>query len=87
MQADISPIKVKDGATKAALKETGAKNTASADKKKVKSNAFALWFPVLDQMVSNLGQLTGFEDFKLSLKFASDEELSVGTRSFYLTKM
>ena len=34
-----------------------------------------------------LEELTDYEDVKLQLKFASDEEMSIGTRAFFKTKM
>ena len=44
-------------------------------------------FPKLMESLGNLEKLTDFQGIKLSLKFASDEELSHGTRSFYNSKM
>ena len=48
---------------------------------------FDRWFPCLVSTVEQLEQKTDYEYFKISLKFAIDDELSSGTRSFYKTRM
>ena len=48
---------------------------------------FSKRFPCLVAIVDQLEQKTDYEYFKLSLKFASDEELSRGTRTFFNKRM
>ena len=44
---------------------------------------FSLRFPVLNDTISKIEQLTDFEEVKLKLKFADDLSLSAGTRTFF----
>ena len=51
------------------------------------STTFEDNFPTLTTTVGKLEEITDYENVKLNLKFASDEELSNGTRSFFTKQM
>ena len=55
----------------------------SAAERKAKGIDFDLWFPNLMKALISLEEQTSLEDYKLNLKFATDEELSSGTRAFF----
>ena len=42
---------------------------------------------MLDSLLDKIEGMTSFKDYKLRLKFATDEELSVGTRHFFNNAM
>lgn len=53
----------------------------------VSSCEFRYWFPVLDKLLDEFEDMTDFLNYKLRLKFASDEELRAGTRHFFKNQM
>ena len=44
-------------------------------------------FPSLIKSIADFEKFTDFEEERSALKFATDEELSIGTRAFYRNKM
>jgi len=54
---------------------------------KVMSTDFGERFPVLDATLGKIEKMTDFQETRLALKFATDEELSDGTRRFFGEQM
>lgn len=53
----------------------------------MKSKDFNGIFPKLMETIEQIELLTDFDNYRLMLKFATDDELSIGTRAFYTNKM
>ena len=82
-----------DGVTSAQTDGRGTENKAKGGSdtlkknRKIASMEFEHHFPTLSQTLEKLEEITDLAAVQLNLKFASDEELSAGTRSFFTKQM
>lgn len=51
------------------------------------SNLFDSWLPILSQTLLRIEEMTNYKEYELKLKFATDDELAIGTRKFFKTQM